>query len=57
MNRFTFTEFLTHIRAAYREQPRRFHVLAVRFYLGLETEESLRRYLDENAVYVIIRSR
>ncbi len=37
-----FTELLPEIAATYPEQPRQFHVLATRFYIGAETVESLR---------------
>ena len=39
-----FTELLREITATYREQPRAFHVLATRFYLGAETVQSLREH-------------
>jgi hypothetical protein len=32
----TFSTLLAEIRATYPEQPRKFHVLATRFYLGAE---------------------
>ena len=32
----TFTELLAEITATYPEQPRRFHVLATRYYIGAE---------------------
>lgn len=38
----TFTVLLREIQATYPEQPRAFHVLATRFYLGAETVETLR---------------
>jgi hypothetical protein len=37
-----FTELLKEIAATYPEQPRSFHVLATRFYIGAETLESLK---------------
>ena len=47
-----FTELLREIKATYPEQPRAFHVLATRYYLGAETNESLRlQAADERPVY------
>ena len=37
----TFTTLLREIQATYREQPRKFHVLATRYYLGAETRDTL----------------
>jgi len=38
----TFTQLLCAIQSTYPEQPRSFHVIATRYYLGAETLESLR---------------
>ena len=38
----TFSQLLKEIAATYREQPRKFHVLATRYYLGAETRETLK---------------
>lgn len=42
MTRLTFTQLLHEIEATYPEQPRKFHVIATRYYLGAETHESLK---------------
>jgi hypothetical protein len=62
-----FTQLLPHIQATYPEQPRKFHVLATRYYIGAETTETLRmmsttgewrrRVLTEKQVDEIIRNR
>jgi len=58
-----FTELLPQIQATYPEQPRSFHVLATRFYLGAETVETLqsevmaRRYLTLRQFQAIVRNR
>ncbi len=53
----TFTELLTEITTSYPEQPRRYHVLAVRYYRGKETRETLARYLSSQQVDAIINNR
>ena len=37
-----FTELLREIQSAYPEQPRVFHVIATRYYLGAESLETLK---------------
>lgn len=39
----TFSSLVRELAAVYREQPRAFHVIAARFYLGAETIEELRK--------------
>jgi len=53
----TFTTLLNEIRQTYYTEPRRFHVLATRYYLGVETKESLSRYLSDEAVTAIVQNR
>lgn len=57
----TFLELLKQIQATYPEQPRAFHVMATRFYLGSESIESLQQLiggvLTEEQVETIIRNR
>jgi len=52
-----FTTLRNELRQTYREQPPRFHVLAARYYLGLETRQTLSRYLSDEAVDAIVQNR
>ncbi len=49
----SFSDLVANLAAAYREQPRRFHVLAARFYLGKENADSLACYLNHRQVAAI----
>ena len=47
-----FTELLAEIAAVYPDQPRKFHVLATRFYIGAETVETLKlQAADQRPTY------
>ncbi len=52
----TFTQLLAQIIATYREQPRRFHVLATRYYRGRETRATLAAYLNREQVDEIVNN-
>ena len=39
----TFSVLVRELRAVYREQPRAFHVIAARYYLGFESGDELRQ--------------
>lgn len=41
-----FTELLTEIKATYPTEPRKFHVLATRFYLGVDSLAELKSMQD-----------
>jgi hypothetical protein len=54
-----FSELLQEIREAYPEQPRAFHVLATRYYLGIEPIREIRKHpaLTEEQKQAIIDNR
>ncbi len=59
-----FLELLPSIQAGYPEQPRAFHVLATRYYIGADTLNDLKRQavgrhasLTDKQVAEIIRNR
>ena len=43
----TFTQLLAQIKATYRTETNAFHVLATRYYLGAETNETLRNQASD----------
>lgn len=48
-----FAELLTEIKATYPEQPRKFHVLATRFYLGVDSLAELKSTQDARGAPVL----
>lgn len=53
-NRLTFTQLLKEIAATYPEQPRKFHVIATRYYLGAETRETLQMLSPKNPIRTVL---